>query len=529
MPPDQQVEEVILLIHGIRTEGHWAQRVANVLQSPTIKVHLIAFKEFVDIFRFWLPNTREPFIESLEQDIRDAIELYPDLKISVIAHSFGTYAIARVLKDHTDIRLHKLVLCGSVLPRNFRWKEIRSRLDRTIINDCGARDWLPSMAKNLSWGYGSAGTYGFGSHYVRDRFHDIGHSDYFKVEFVDRYWRPWFHNDELVCSEWDEVRPPTPFFMYLLDLADLKWIIGLVLWILILFACRSELDAISSGLGYVIVSALTYVLSYQVARSFLNGIVGPMVVLLFLTSVYPIHPSVVPPAVVAGISKFVTESRFDSDGHLLVNINGLDSLPSTIRELAIVGKTDGGLQTELVKRVLAPDPTAQISLEYFDLVGAIPGTVACRASWYNGGQKEYVVIEIDDKPQELPPNFEVLSDNPETDFVRWLGRISEARLSLLMKEPNAAGIVSKRAVRLSLSEFDFDLRKVQILFDGMTAPDLRTMLQADWKQRPAYRDFNYTLLETDIDKFIKDYSGFADLRARILLSALQRKAHLEVK
>ena len=530
MEPAQPVVEVILLIHGIRTDGYWQQNVANVLQSPKIVVHPIRFNRFLDLFSFWLTFTRRPFIDRVERELDDTARLYPGCKISIVAHSFGTYAVGEVLRKRDNIQLHRLVLCGSILQSDFEWRYIRPRVAKTVLNDCGSRDWWPILAKKLSWGYGDAGTYGFGTVNVRDRFHELRHSDYFKTGFAAEFWKPWFHEDRVADTKWEQERPPTPKLMYLVEVANLKLIIGfsltfglgLGLWVWWQFGWGGLLVC----LGYLASTVAAAILFYVGAKVLTkSGMVAAMTVLLMfsLWRLFPIDDVPPKPPIAVIASKVEITSEFDADGDLLVAILGLDSLPQSNREFIIVGKVDGGSERELTVRLPALKPTARTLIEFFDLVGTVPGTVSCLITWDSNGVKESASVPVDDKPRELPKSFEKLSDNPETAFLRWLEKISEARLSLLMKERAMASVISKRAARVDLSEFELDTRKLQILFDGMNAADLRLILKLDWQQRPAYRDFDYKLLETDIDKFIKDYEGFADTRARSLLGALQRK------
>jgi len=139
----------------------------------------------------------------------------------VIAHSFGTYAIGRILKENPDIRLHRLVLCGAVLPTDFRWDQIRSRVDTDIINDCGIRDIWPVLAQSTTFGYGPSGRFGFGTPGVRDRFHNFGHGGFFEEKFVRAFWLPWFRMGQLVNSE---APPPSGTRWHLLTIIQIKWL-----------------------------------------------------------------------------------------------------------------------------------------------------------------------------------------------------------------------------------------------------------------------------------------------------------------
>ena len=146
---------------------------------------------------------------------------FADAKLSVIAHSFGTYAIGRILKENPDIRLHRLVLCGAVLPTDFRWDQIPNSVRTDIINDCGIRDIWPVLAQSTTFGYGPSGRFGFGTPGVRDRFHNFGHGGFFEEKFVREFWLPWFRIGHLVNSE---APPPSGTPWHLLTIIQIKWL-----------------------------------------------------------------------------------------------------------------------------------------------------------------------------------------------------------------------------------------------------------------------------------------------------------------
>ena len=63
---------------------------------------------YFDAFRFWLPFwTRNKPIERVYEQIRVALHKHrrshPDAKLSIIAHSFGTYIIGEILKRGFDL------------------------------------------------------------------------------------------------------------------------------------------------------------------------------------------------------------------------------------------------------------------------------------------------------------------------------------------------------------------------------------------------------------------------------------------
>jgi pimeloyl-ACP methyl ester carboxylesterase len=227
-------DEIILLIHGIRTQAEWQVMVAAQLDVIPGKAVFALKYEFFDGLRFWFPGwTRTRPINEVLWRIREAIKRNPNARVSVIAHSFGTYAIARILREHPDIRLHRLVLCGSVLRRSFRWDQVRDRVEAEIINDCGHRDIWPVLAQSSTWGYGASGTFGFGTPGIRDRFHATGHSGFFTPEQVTRFWVPWFKEGTFAQG----IDPPTrPYRWSLLTVLQVKWTVILTIAVVLILA-----------------------------------------------------------------------------------------------------------------------------------------------------------------------------------------------------------------------------------------------------------------------------------------------------
>jgi pimeloyl-ACP methyl ester carboxylesterase len=223
---DTNIKEVVLLAHGIRDFGEWEQKVSTILEKiPATRAPPLSYGRF-DAIRFWFPiGTREAPVRKLLWRIRSARDRFSTAKLSVIAHSFGTYAIGKILRENPDIRLHRLVLCGAILPSEFRWDQIQHSVATEIINDCGIRDIWPVLAQSTTFGYGPSGRFGFGTPGVRDRFHDFGHGGFFQKKFVADFWLPWFRNGEFVKSK---APPPSGARWHLLTIIQIKW-----LWIIL--------------------------------------------------------------------------------------------------------------------------------------------------------------------------------------------------------------------------------------------------------------------------------------------------------
>ncbi|UUO07872.1 hypothetical protein M4951_06045 [Blastopirellula sp. J2-11] len=251
-------KEIILLIHGIRTFAWWQPMVKRVLEEiPNVEVWESDYGYF-DVFRFWCPFfTRKAPIDEVRLELEKAmtaISKYSGGRLSVIAHSYGTYVITQILASKLDLKLHRLVLCGSIVQRTFPWHTLGDRIAahdthsgrRNILNDYGLRDTWPVFAKCLSWGYGDTGRHKFGKAEVIDRGHDLYHSGYFEdpgadpslepgEEFIRKFWKPWFEFGEVVSSD---AKGHSPLWLSWLSILPLQWIfvaiiVGLLAWLLI--------------------------------------------------------------------------------------------------------------------------------------------------------------------------------------------------------------------------------------------------------------------------------------------------------
>lgn len=228
---------VLILLHGMRTDAEWQEKVASrFAQNPDVEVIPIKYGRF-DPFRFWSPLlTRRAKIEEINTKIQNALSKYPNYRKVIIAHSFGTYALACVMKSNPLVRFDRIILCGSVVPSNFSWDDLQDQMNVRpgehlrdyITNECGARDIWPILAQSTTFGFGATGAFGFGVAEVRDRYHNKPHSGYFEDAFIEEFWMPLIQRDKWQSSVWERDRPKTPIFHQMLRL-PYKFILPLLL------------------------------------------------------------------------------------------------------------------------------------------------------------------------------------------------------------------------------------------------------------------------------------------------------------
>jgi len=199
---DLKESRVIILVHGIHTNGSWQQDVQEQMFGiPCLRVQELGY-ELVTGFHFALFSRSGP-INKIHNEIRTIQREEPLAKISVIAHSFGTYIISKILEKDQNIRFEKIITCGSVIPRNFNWQKHAPHTNSiNIINDVGTKDLWPVIANCSTLGYGASGNQGFRTASVTDRYFNYGHSDFFESinEHILKYWRPIFEDDTVPKS-----------------------------------------------------------------------------------------------------------------------------------------------------------------------------------------------------------------------------------------------------------------------------------------------------------------------------------------
>lgn len=160
----------------------------------------------LDLFKFLLPiwAFRLTAIDRVREQISIAITRHPGERVSFIAHSFGAFVLGHILRAAMGLKIDRIILCGSVLPYDFPFGKIAA----AIVNEVGGRDFLPAIAERVTWGYGSAGTYGARVPGVRDRYHNkLPHSAFLRADFCRKYWVPFLWDGTNVEGDSASSRP----------------------------------------------------------------------------------------------------------------------------------------------------------------------------------------------------------------------------------------------------------------------------------------------------------------------------------
>jgi uncharacterized protein YecT (DUF1311 family) len=216
--------KVVVLVHGIRTYAQWVPAVRHELESAGFVVEPTNYG-YLDLLRFIVPIAalHNGPIDEVWKSIRTIVRQYPNSDINILAHSFGTYVVARLLAREFDFKANRVVFCGSIVARNFPFNQILDRATWPILNEVGCLDVWPALAESVTWGYGSTGTYGFRSPPVKDRWHrKFGHSEFLTSQFCKRFWVPFFRDGQI--SEGDLEFKAPPLLLRALSIVKLKYV-----------------------------------------------------------------------------------------------------------------------------------------------------------------------------------------------------------------------------------------------------------------------------------------------------------------
>ncbi|MEN1834970.1 alpha/beta hydrolase [Pseudomonas lijiangensis] len=193
IPADEQlfvtnpnIDNVVFVIHGIRDQGFWTQKIArrvrtlaaqdalrakalNVATKPSEWATETSSYGYFPMLPFLLPWYRRNKVEWLMDKYTEALARYPNAKFSYVGHSNGTYLIAKALELYPCCKFENVVFAGSVVRVEYDWRKLLDANQprvKNVLNLVATSDWVvaffPKLFQFLGWqDLGSAGHDGF--------------------------------------------------------------------------------------------------------------------------------------------------------------------------------------------------------------------------------------------------------------------------------------------------------------------------------------------------------------------------------
>jgi pimeloyl-ACP methyl ester carboxylesterase len=202
-----QRKHIVVLLHGMNTNAEWQEAMAEAIRNSShIEPLVVGYGNFNPV-KFFIPYVfRRGRIAKVVTDLRSIRKRNPEADISIVAHSFGTYIVSKVLSACSDMKFHRILLCGAIVNTDYDWDAVSGQFKDPVINDIGRKDIWPSMAKSWSWDFGDSGCIGFQNSLVRDRHFTFGHSDFLNEKHMRKYWLPYLLDGRVVPSRYTSLR-----------------------------------------------------------------------------------------------------------------------------------------------------------------------------------------------------------------------------------------------------------------------------------------------------------------------------------
>jgi len=173
--------DVLFLLHGIRARREdWEQPLRDQLRAeqPDLEVRALSYGYF-SALGFALPFTRPRSLRRFLDAYSEAFARHRGRSISFAGHSNGTYILGQALRTIPAVRMDRVFLGGSVLPRDFPWRQllVQGQVGR-VRNVRAADDWVVALLCGALRGMmmrevGTGGYAGFLDDH--ERFEDLGY------------------------------------------------------------------------------------------------------------------------------------------------------------------------------------------------------------------------------------------------------------------------------------------------------------------------------------------------------------------
>lgn len=191
---DDSKKTILLTLHGIKTTGKWQKEISPDLQEAGLLAFPLDYGNFLAL-QLLVGRTRRAKIEWFLKEYQSVKDRYPHNKVSIIAHSMGTYIVANALAKYSQIRFDRIIFCGSIVPVDYDWTTVleRGQANR-ILHDYGDQDFWAWVVEWFVPDTGPSGERGFkdlaGGRVSQQKLQGFRHSDHFYFLNYRSRWVP---------------------------------------------------------------------------------------------------------------------------------------------------------------------------------------------------------------------------------------------------------------------------------------------------------------------------------------------------
>lgn len=147
---DLSVTRIVFVVHGIRDLGKWSSRFETALQArvkevePDKKLAIASVRYgYFGMGPFLLRQGRQKYVRWFMDQYTETLARYPKAtEIDFIGHSNGTYLLTSALELYRSMKIRRVVLAGSVVPKNYPWKTVFGHKQVNMVRNYVAEDDL---------------------------------------------------------------------------------------------------------------------------------------------------------------------------------------------------------------------------------------------------------------------------------------------------------------------------------------------------------------------------------------------------
>lgn len=183
----------VFLLHGIKTRGKWQKDFSPLLGARNLIPVPLDFGHFRARHLLWPWARKRKQKWLLDEYQRQCVRLGCKCP-SIVAHSFGCYLVASLLKKYSDVRFDRIIFCGSIVHPSYPWVEVVAHGQvKSILNQYGGADF---WAWIVQWVVANAGPSGYSGFAIADaavlqqNHPEFEHSDYFYDLNYHQNWMP---------------------------------------------------------------------------------------------------------------------------------------------------------------------------------------------------------------------------------------------------------------------------------------------------------------------------------------------------